>query len=194
MVVPCPGHGRRLGHISHAALAPSHRSGAFSARLAGRDKSAFVKHARRCHKFARSRCVHTTALFDKKKAATTDEAPQLASAKLGPEVDTDELLNMLRNWAYSFSSSGVQTLTLALQVDSIEDGVRMALIEVKDGKINPLVWYDLTIKSVPEVKEGKVFLAVRDGPYRQLTPPNDEGLIFMQLQGFLKAAIVQCTA
>eukprot|EP00976_Prorocentrum_cordatum_P098775 1191555-Prorocentrum_minimum.AAC.8 len=128
-------------------LAPKKPLTAFSARFAGRGKSTLVHQTQRIHNFSRSRCVRTCALFGKKKAVAADGPKQLASAKLGPEVDTDELLNMLRTWAFSFSSSGLQSLTLALQVDSIEDGVRMSLIEVKDGQINPLVWYDMTVRT-----------------------------------------------
>lgn len=139
------------------------------------------------------RCVRTAAFFKKDPPALADEPRQLATAKLGPQVDSDELLGMLRAWAFGLNSSA-DAFTLSLQVDSVADGVRMSLIEVEDGKIKPLVWYDLTITSVSEV-EGKVFMALKDGPMRDFPlPPPDEGKIFMQLKGFLKAAIPRCTA
>jgi hypothetical protein len=43
---------------------------------------------------------------------------------------------------------------------------------------------------VPEI-EGGVFVAVRDGAHRQLTPP-DEATIFNEVQSFLRTAIPQC--
>jgi hypothetical protein len=50
------------------------------------------------------------------------------------------------------------------------------------------------ITSLSEV-EGKMFMAMKDGPMRDFPmPPPDEGKIFMQLKGFLKAAIPRCTA
>jgi hypothetical protein len=52
---------------------------------------------------------------------------------------------MLRAWAFGLNSSA-DAFTLSLQVDSVADGVRMSLIEVEDGKIKPLVWYDITVR------------------------------------------------
>lgn len=114
---------------------------------------------------------------------------QLATAALGTTVDTARLLGMLRNWANSFSASSVNPLSLSLKVDAITSGVRMSLIEVDEGKIKELVYYDLEV--VPEKEGGGVFMAVRDGPNRQLTPP-DEAIIFNSLQSFLRTAIPQC--
>jgi hypothetical protein len=63
------------------------------------------------------------------------------------------------------------------------------LWQVDEGKIKELVYYDLEV--VPEKEGGGVFMAVRDGPNRQLTPP-DEAIIFNSLQSFLRTAIPQC--
>lgn len=60
-----------------------------------------------------------------------DNGPvQLATAALGPTVDTARLLGLLRGWANSFSSQSTNPLQLSLMVDSIQGGVRMTLIEV----------------------------------------------------------------
>mmetsp|Transcript_37151 Transcript_37151/g.69812 ORF Transcript_37151/g.69812 Transcript_37151/m.69812 type:complete len:198 (-) Transcript_37151:239-832(-) len=114
---------------------------------------------------------------------------QLATAKLAPNVQVVELLAMIRNWASSLTASAANPLQLSLKVDNIDNGVRMSLIDVKDGKICDLVYYNLTIE--PWEESSYVFMAVRDGPHRNLAPP-DEKIIFAQLQQFLKAAIPQC--
>ncbi|KAK3247705.1 hypothetical protein CYMTET_42804 [Cymbomonas tetramitiformis] len=138
---------------------------------------------------ARTSLSQTHALFGRKSSQPSDEPTQLASAKLGSNVDANELLGLLRGWAHSLNASSVSPLQLSLKVDSIEAGVRMALIEVDEGRVVELVHYDLTI--TPSTAGGHEFLAFKKGALSNLTPP-DEAAIFMQLKTFLTTAILQC--
>jgi hypothetical protein len=57
------------------------------------------------------------------------------------------------------------------QVDSIDDGVRLAFIRVQEGDISEVFHIDVLVTPKAEGERRPMFRALRDGPYKNTKAP-----------------------
>ncbi|KAF5198950.1 hypothetical protein FRX31_011460 [Thalictrum thalictroides] len=119
--------------------------------------------------------------------ADEGEGVQLGTMKLPPNIDIQRFESLLFQWANSLCQGATLPYPMPLKVDKITGGARLGFIEIGDAKTEVAVYIDCLVVPATETSS-PIFLAIRNGPTKDRTPPG-EPRIMRSLQEALKKSV-----
>eukprot|EP00897_Mesotaenium_endlicherianum_P006041 jgi/Mesen1/5465/ME000273S04700 len=154
----------------------------------GRSSTAKDVHFPLAGKSTRHRRKNWICEVSKDEIVTNDLPVSLGTAELPREIDIKRLETLMYQWASSLTQNANLPLPASIQVDKIDDGVRVAWVRVVDGKVELVACIDVTV--TPGTAGGPpMFRAVRDGPFKDQVPPG-EPTIMQSMLSALKQSVM----
>ncbi|KDP37334.1 hypothetical protein JCGZ_06788 [Jatropha curcas] len=115
-----------------------------------------------------------------------DGGVSLGTLKLPSNTDLPRFETLLFQWANSLCQGANLPLPVPLKVDKIPGGVRLAFIEIGDGKTEVLVYIDCLVFPAT-AGSGPIFRAIRNGPLKDKSPPGEPRIMRSLLQALQKS-------
>lgn len=114
------------------------------------------------------------------------EPISLGTMKLPSNVDVKRVEGFLFQWGNSLTQSANIPLPVPLKVDRVKGGIRLGFIQIKEGKVEDLVYIDCLIFPAEE-GSSPVFRALRNGKLKNETPPGEPMIMRSLLQALKKS-------
>ncbi|KAJ4979106.1 hypothetical protein NE237_009886 [Protea cynaroides] len=120
------------------------------------------------------------------EADKDDDGVSLGTMKLPIDIDIPRFETLLFQWANSLCQGANLPLPVPLKVDKIKGGARLSFITIGDGQTEVLVYIDCIV--IPAIEgSSPVFLATRNGPLKDQSPPGEPRIMRSLLQALKKS-------